>query len=168
MELGGVDFVFAWGNPPPELLLHEIAPHAEFAVFQALASPRLEVLDVRVEPLGDDSWRVQAGVANTGWLPTDVTAWARQHHRVLPATAEISGDIEVLSGAARVLIGQLEGRSALRLNGWVLNDGSADRTVAAWVVRAAPGTSVTVVAAHQRAGRDRRTVVLEAGLDPSG
>jgi hypothetical protein len=152
--------MYVWSNPPPALLRAEVAPHAEFAVFQALASPRLEVLDVRVERLGDDTWRIQAGLANTGWLPTDVTRWARKHHMVLPVTAEISGDLTVVSGAAKVQLGQLEGRIALRVNGWTQNDGTAERTTASWVVRAAAGTSVTVDAVHPRAGAARRTVNL--------
>jgi hypothetical protein len=79
---------------------------------------------------------------------------------VLPVTAEISGDLTVVSGAAKVQLGQLEGRIALRVNGWTQNDGTAERTTAAWVVRAAAGTSVTIEAAHQRAGSSRRTVTL--------
>lgn len=162
VELGGADFIFLWGNPPTSLLREEIAPHAEFAVLQALASPRLEVRDVRVQPLGDGTWRVQAGVANTGWLPTDVTAWARKQQLVLPATVELLGDVELLSGPARVQIGQLEGRSALRLGGGERNDGTADRAVATWVVRAAaPGAEVTIEAVHPRAGRHRLTARLD-------
>jgi hypothetical protein len=171
VELGGVEFMYVWSNPPPALLRAEVAPHAEFAVFQALASPRLDVLEVRVERLGESSevdgrrvgdatWRIQAGIANTGWLPTDVTRWARKQHMVLPVTAQVSGDLTVVSGAARVQLGQLEGRVALRVNGWAQNDGTVERTTATWVVRAAPGTVVTVEAAHQRAGTARRTVTL--------
>jgi len=160
VEIGGVDHVHLFGNPPLALLRDEVAPHADFAVFQALASPRLEVLDVHVEPLGDETWRVQAGVANTGWLPTDVTAWARQQHLVLPVTVELTGDVALVSGPARIQIGQLEGRSALRLNGWAQNDGTADRAVASWVVRGAAGAEVTVEAVHQRAGRHHRSAVL--------
>jgi hypothetical protein len=172
VELGGPDFYGLWANPPAHLLRDEVAPHAQFAVFQALASPRLEVLEIAVERLGealeigdrrvgDDTWRIQAGIANTGWLPTDVTRWARKQQMVLPATAEVSGDgIEVLSGAAKVQLGQLEGRAALRVNGWALNDGTAERTTATWVVRAAPGTEITVEASHPRAGTQRRRMTL--------
>ena len=145
--------MFVWSNPPPSLLREEIAPHAEFAVFQALASPRLEVLDVRAERLGEDTWRVVAGVANTGWLPTDVTALGPASTcTCCRSTAAIDGDVEVISGAARVQLGQLEGRAALRVNGWAVNDGTADRAVVAWVVRGAPGATITVAAAHPRAG----------------
>ena len=51
----------------------EVAPHARFAVHQALAAPCLEVVKTRAEPLGPETWRVEAGLTNTGWLPTTVT-----------------------------------------------------------------------------------------------
>ena len=44
-------------EPAPHLLRAEVAPHAEFAVFQALASPRLEIKDTTVEALGDETFR---------------------------------------------------------------------------------------------------------------
>lgn len=162
VELGGADTLQLWSNPPAALLRDEIAGHAEFAVFQALAAPRVEVLDVRVGPLGDGTWRVQAGVANTGWLPTDVSAWARKHNIVLPTTVELTGDVEILSGPARVQVGQLAGRSALRLDGGARNDGTADRAAVSWIVRAAAGVDITVEVAHQRAGRHHRRATLPA------
>lgn len=164
VELGGPDWTWVWGNPPPALLRDEVAPHATFAVFQAMASPRLELRHLRAEDLGGGTWRVQAGIANTGWLPTDISRWARKNNMVLPATAELrlSGGAaaDVVGGPARVQLGQLEGRSALRLNGYELNDGTADRATATWVVRAPGGTTIEVVADHQRAGRAAGELVL--------
>ena len=67
-------------------------------------------------------------------------------------TVEVSGDsVEVLDGATRRQLGQLAGRSALRFSGG--NDGTPDRVLASWVVNARAGTTVTVTAAHDRAGR---------------
>ncbi len=60
VELGGWNDLYSWTNPAPHLLRAEVAPHAEFAVFQALASPRLEIKDTTVEALGDDTFRVSA------------------------------------------------------------------------------------------------------------
>jgi hypothetical protein len=47
--------------------------------------------------------------------------------------------------------GQLDGRAAHRFAGG--NDGTPDRALVRFVVRAAPGTTVTVTARHDRAGR---------------
>ena len=127
---------------------------------QALAAPCLELRQVRGVPLGDGTWRVEAGVANTGWLPTDVTARARKSDLVRPTVAEVAGTgVTVVGGPARQTLGQLDGRAALRFADG--HDGTPDRALAAWVVEADPGTEVTVTAWHPRAGRVEATLTLE-------
>jgi hypothetical protein len=164
VELGGWDDMCSWTNPPLALLAAEVRPHAEFAVFQALAAPELEVLHTRSESLGGDTWRLEVGIANTGWLPTDVSAHARSTHMVLPIVAEVAevaevaGGVEVLGGPARLELGQLDGRSAARFGG--RHDGTPDRVLATWVVRAPAGTEVRVQVSHQRAGSVAAAVVL--------
>ena len=99
-----------------------------------MVSPRLEILLVRAEKLGPDTWRIEAGVANTGFLPTQVSHWARKHDLVLPAFVELTGADSI--GPSRQRIGQLSGRSHFALNG---PGGTPDRTLVAWVVRAGVG-----------------------------
>ena len=48
VELGGWDLVRFWFNPPLPRLQQEVEPHADFALYLALVSPRLEVRIVRV------------------------------------------------------------------------------------------------------------------------
>jgi Zinc carboxypeptidase len=158
VELGGWDEVFVWGNAPGSMLLEEVRPHAEFAVYQALCSPRLEVLHTAAVPLGGDTWRVEVGIANTGWLPTTVTVKAAKAKLVLPLVAELSG-AEVVGSTARQELGQLGGRLTMRFAFGKL-DGTPDRVLASWVVRAPAGTEVTVAVSHQRAGSLTVTVPL--------
>ena len=123
-----------WDNPPPDLLLAEVAPHADFAVYQALCSPRLEIRHTSVARLGADTWRVEIGLANTGWLPTDVSQRARKEQLVKPIVVELTGDgVDVLDKPARREVGQLEGRAAMRFT--LRNDGTPDRVLVAWTVR---------------------------------
>lgn len=150
VEIGGWDDVFFWGNAPGSRLLAEVKPHAEFAVYQALCSPKLEVLHTAAAPLGGDSYRVEVGIANTGWLPTYITQKARQDRLVLPLVAELSG-ATVVGSPARLELGQLEGRLALQFNGGK-HDGTPERVLASWIVQGAPGTAITVQVSHQRAG----------------
>jgi hypothetical protein len=157
VELGGWDAMHVWINPPLSRLADEIRPHAEFAVFQALASPCVEILHTAVERLGDDAWRVAVGIANTGWLPTDVSARARKHRLVLPLVADLSG-ATVLGGPSRVELGQLQGNGAARFSDQ--HDGTPDRVLTSWVVRASAGTNVQVTARHPRAGTATVTVEL--------
>ena len=158
VEIGGWDEVFFWSNAPASRLLAEVKPHAEFAVYQAMCSPRLEVLHTAVTPLGGDAHRVEVGIANTGWLPTYITVKARKDKLVLPLVAELSG-APVVGGAARLELGQLGGRLDHRFS-YGKNDGTPERVLASWVVQAAPGTQLTVAITHQRAGSCDVTITL--------
>ena len=158
VELGGPNAYWLWSNPPTALVEREVAPHADFAIAQAMASPRLEVIDIRTEQLGPDTWRVLAGIANTGWLGTTVTALAAKKSLVRPIVAELTGADVV--GEPRLLLGQLAGRSALRFDGGWRSDGTPDRVLAAWVVRGQAGSAVELTVSHQRGGTVRQTVTL--------
>ena len=165
VELGGWDALQSWTNPPGPLLAAEVAPHADFAIFQALAAPRIEIKQLRAAPLGDATWRVTAGIANTGWLPTYVTEHARTRDLVLPLVVELTdvtagGSVTVVDAPARRELGQLAGRSGFRLDGGGRNDGTPDRVLTTWLVRAAAGTTLTVEARHPRAGVSRASIVL--------
>ncbi|MGH9133754.1 MAG: carboxypeptidase, partial [Ilumatobacteraceae bacterium] len=160
VELGGWDDLSVWTNPPPHLLRAEVTPHAEFAVFQALCSPRLEIRHTSVTRLGADQWRVEVGLANTGWLPTDVSERARKEKLVRPIVAELTGDgVKVLDKPARREVGQLEGRAAMRFSR--SHDGTPDRLLVAWTVEATAGAIANVVAKHDRSGQVSLTCPLE-------
>ena len=160
VELGGADGFNLWSNPPLGLLEAEIAPHAEVAVMLALAGPRLEIVMASADFLGNEHWRVRAGLANVGWLPTTVTAHAAKESLVLPLTAHVSGAGITVLGADRHRLGQLAGRSGFRLDGGARSDRTPDRALAEWVIVAPEGTVVDIVGWHQRAGVARRSVTL--------
>ncbi|NDB19093.1 MAG: carboxypeptidase, partial [Actinobacteria bacterium] len=107
---------------------------------------------------GGDSWRVEVGVGNTGWLPTFVTQWARDKRLVLPIVAELSG-ASVSGDHARQEIGQLGGRLDMQF-AYGKSDGSPDRKLVTWVVQAPAGTVVQVSVAHQRAGSTAVSLTL--------
>ena len=159
IEIGGTDDFLLWTNAPASRLRAEVAPHSEFAIHQAMLSPRLEILHTKVEPLGNDTWRVDVGVANTGWLPTHVTEIARTKRLCLPGWVQIDG-ADTMGSAARVPFGELAGRSGYLLAGGFRNDGTPDRKLTSWVVRAAAGTRLTFTASHERAGTVTAAVTL--------
>jgi hypothetical protein len=159
VELGGWDQIVGWTNPPVTRLAEECAGQGDFAIHQALAAPCLAVRHQHVEPLGSDTWRVEVGIANTGWLPTTVSVHAARKKIVLPVVAELEG-ADVLGGPARLELGQLGGRAQLRINGTMPSDGTPERVLARWVVRARRDTDVLVTARHQRAGVARTSLTL--------
>jgi murein tripeptide amidase MpaA len=165
VELGGWDWFRTWTNAPPELMESEVAPHSTWAVAHALASPRLELRAVDVDPVGGDVWHVRTTVENTGWMPTNVTQKALDRKAVRPVEAELvlPAGATIVSGRARVELGQLAGHSRARQMLAMFDGGfdpTDDRAKAEWVVRAPAGAEVEVVARHVRAGVARRRVAL--------
>ncbi|MFM9123299.1 MAG: hypothetical protein ACKOQX_10660, partial [Actinomycetota bacterium] len=151
VEIGGVDAFKIWINAPSKQLRAEIAPHVEVAIFQAMASPRLEIKHARAESLGNDTWRVELGVANTGWLGTEVSKFAEENKIVLPITVEISG-ATTIGCNAKERVGQLMGRVRFLFNGGAMSDGTPDRLMHTWVVRATRGTEISLTVRHPRCG----------------
>ncbi|MEI7754681.1 MAG: M14 family metallopeptidase [Actinomycetota bacterium] len=161
VEIGGMDWFNVMTNPPLHLLVDEIKPHADFAVFQALASPCLEIISASATPLADGVWQVDVAIANTGWLPTQISAHATKNRLVLPVIAELAlpAGAEIVGGVNRVQLGQLEGRSGFRIDGGSRNDGTPDRALARWLVRTADVAGIVATASHQRAGSVQCAVV---------
>jgi murein tripeptide amidase MpaA len=161
VEIGGFDTALIWRNPPLHMLEEEIERHADWAIHNALITPRLVLREATATRVGDSAWRVRFAVQNAGWLPTNVTQKAVERRAVRPIEVEI----QVPKGAdvvgdKTVEIGQLEGRALRRSSVGGAMDGTTDIGKADWVVRAEPGTEIGLVARHQRAGVVRTNVVL--------
>jgi len=163
VELGGWDFMYCWTNPPSEFLEAEIAPHSDFAIWHALISPLLRVVSLDVDAIGDDAHKMRLVVANTGWLPTNVTEKATERTLTQPLEVTISlpEGAELVSGEMKVDLGQLTGRALKRsMLWWGSEDSTTERAKVEWVVRAPGGGTVEIVARHPRAGVVRRKLDL--------
>ena len=163
VEIGGWDYAYCFRNPPPHLLEAEIAPHADWLLWQALITPKLELLSAEAKPLGGDLYRVRLVVQNTGWLPTHVSKRALERKSVRPVIAEIllPEGAALHSGKVREEMGQLEGRVGKAASGFSpVADPTDDRAHVDWVVHAPGGGPVKLIARHPRAGVVRVKVVL--------
>jgi hypothetical protein len=163
VELGGWDIVRFWFNPPLSRLEEEVRPHADFALFLALVSPRLEIRSFESTPAGEGAYRVRVVLENSGWLPTSVSVKAIEKKAVRPieVVLEIPDGARLITGQEREDAGQLEGRVERRNIYWWAGDiSTSDRTKVDWVVEASPGTRIGVVARHERAGTARAELVL--------
>lgn len=164
VELGGWDAQYAWRNPPPHLLEQELARFPEWLLWHCLISPRLELHSERLEPLGNDHYRLQVVVHNTGWLPTNITKHALDKKLVRPVVAELElpRGASLKTGKARDEHGQLAGRAYKGATpaGWSAGDPTEDRLKLEWIVHAPTGGELKVVVRHQRAGAVSRTVHL--------
>ena len=88
----------------------EIAKFPDWLIYNAMTSPKLELAHLKCEALGDGCYRIEAGVQNTGYLPTYVSkrpgAWA-----ITRVIAEISlpEAAKLVSGSLREVGPELEG-----------------------------------------------------------
>lgn len=160
VELGGWDPQYAFRNPPPDHLEKEITPFASWIVWQALASPKLEVYKTDVNRNGDTTV-IRFAIDNTGWLSTYVTRVAKDKKlcRGVVGEIELSDGVKLLSGLLRQDGPQLEGRSEVSAAGfgWQLN-ATDNRHVFEWTVRG--HGKVKLIAKHERAGRVEMEVEL--------
>lgn len=163
VELGGWNSLYCWTNPPPQFLEKEIAPHTDFAIFHALISPKLEFHSLDVTKVGTATFHVRVVVANTGWLPSQLTTRAVERKAVLPLEVEITipKGARLVGGETKVEAGQLEGRALKRaMLGWQGDDSTSDRAKVEWVIESPKGGKVKIEARHQRAGTVRREIKL--------
>ncbi|MBC8102497.1 MAG: carboxypeptidase [Cytophagales bacterium] len=163
VEIGGWDILYAFRNPAPQFLEAEVAPHADWLIWQSLISPRLAIKTAEALPLGDGAYRIRLVVENTGWLPSYVAKKALERKVVRPVVAEITlpEGAALVTGKAREELNQLEGRAYKPVGNSGANaDITDDRAKVEWVVRAPGGGAVTLLARHERAGTVRVVVPL--------
>lgn len=165
VEVGGLVDIWSYRNPPPHLIEDVCRPHVRFNLAHAAAAPRLRVDRLDAVHLGHGFYRVEAAVANHGYLPTNLSDVAIENGQADPVhvVLELEGG-EVVHGLPEADVGHLAGRSE-RTMPWSPfgPEWSADVAATSWVVRARPGESLhlKVIARSARAGRH----TLEARCD---
>ena len=163
VELGGWNLVYFWFNPPLSRLEAEVRPHADFALFLALVSPRLEIRSFESEAVGDGAFRLRLVLENSGWLPTNVTQKALERKAVRPIDVELElpDGARVATGKEREEAGQLDGRVERRnVMWWAVDHSTSDLAKLEWVVEGPAGSRIGVVARHERAGTAHAELIL--------
>jgi murein tripeptide amidase MpaA len=164
VEIGGWNRFHAFSNPPLSLLERELARFPEWLVWQALLSPRLELVHADARAEGGGHFTITLVVQNSGWLPSYVSkrALARKVVRDLIAEIALPAGATLVQGKRRVEAGQLEGRAYKHtgISFWGDPNLTDDRQKIEWVVRGRPGDRVDLVARHERAGTVRTHVIL--------
>ena len=166
VELGGWDFFRTWTNAPPSLMEAEVAPAQRRGRSRRRSRRRgSRSASFTADPLGDEVWRVRLVVENTGWMPTNVTRKALERKAVRPVEVviELPDGASLAAGDVRQELGQLPGARRARQMLAMFDGGfdpTDDRAKAEWVVHAAPGTTIRLVARHARAGTVRAELTL--------
>ena len=156
VEIGGLNPKFVIQNPPEHYLEEECAHVSAFLTRLGLSTPRLVLTHASARHEGASIFRIVVEVANAGYLPTSST---QKGAKVLleGLCAEVSGDLNMLSGSSPTAVGHLEGYGGQGVQG----PPHRQRTTIEWVVKAKPGTTVQVSVGGGRAGRLRHSLTLE-------
>jgi murein tripeptide amidase MpaA len=189
VEIGGWDGIHAFRNPPPQFLESEVAPLADWVIWQASCAPRLEIREVRIEEHRGEAWgveredtsgyvaprnsvwRIRLAVQNAGWLPTQVSKMAEERklcRGVLGEIARVGDDAPSLGTAApswlvagklREEQGQLVGWSHVTAGGFGWSMDATD-DVAVFEWVVREAGEYELTARHERAGTVRRRITL--------
>jgi murein tripeptide amidase MpaA len=164
IEIGGWNRLHAFSNPPPQFLEREVARFPQWILWQALISPRIELVAAEAEPLGGDHWRVRLVVQNSGWLPSYVSkrGLERKIVRGVMVNITLPDGAELIAGEPRDDVGQLEGKAYKHtgISFWPDYHVTDDRAKIEWVVRGRAGDRIALTASHERAGTVRTEVKL--------
>ncbi len=164
VEIGGWDKIAAFRNPPAHLLEREVAKFPKWLTFNALLSPKLEAHQTTVTQIAPDTFKVTASWQNTGYLPAYVSkrALSRKQSRGVIVDVSLPAGATLIAGSLRAELGELEGRAYKHalVSFWNDTHPTADRASAAWVIKAPSGSTIDLVAHHDKAGTVRQQVVL--------
>jgi hypothetical protein len=125
VEVGGVA-PYATSEPPASMLDSLGAMHTRYLLRLATLLPRVEIADVKTEPLGDGVTRVRMTIVNSGYLPT-LLAMGETSRVPIDVKAEVrlaSGQT-IASGRRVQLLGPVAGNGGSKELVWVIA-GSGD------------------------------------------
>ena len=164
VEIGGWDYKGYEQNAPLKYLPEMCEKHSKFTLSHASLSPYLAFKSLKVEALGDMTFKLLAVVENKGFLPTYTSEKALERKKVRPISVELSlsEGSKLVAGKLKQEIGQLEGRSNKLWGGWYGDVTPTDNLrKLEWVVQGQRGSQVELVVRSERAGTIKQTVNLE-------
>ena len=164
VEIGGLDYKGVIQNCPVKFLPQEVQKHTRFVLRWLKTLPHLAFTDVSARDLGGGNWAIDAVVENESYLPTYITKEATTLKVVQPLVASFEGDVEFISGKSRTEIGHLQGFSGVNFRyghvGPITTAHDPYAKKLSWVVKAEPGTEITLQVSGQRAGKVTAVIKL--------
>jgi hypothetical protein len=146
VEIGGFK-PYVTTNPPAGRIAELGAAHAKFAVYLSSLYARVAIAKTEVTALGAGLFRIKADVENSGYLPTAMSQGV-QARAVKPVVVQLGVPPEsIVTGSQKTT--QVSTIA-----------GSGTRQSFEWVIKGAPGSTVTLKAVSQKSGTDTATLTL--------
>ena len=164
VELGGWNVMYTWRNPPPAYMEEEASLQAPFLLSLGDMLPHLSVHKLEVSTLGEEKYRINLVLENTGFLPTYTSQQGKKRKAIRPVRIEIElpAGATLVNGKRRTDLGHLEGRSNKLdvSNIWDFSP-TDNRARAEWVIHGTPGSTVKLNILNERAGMAHLGLRLE-------
>lgn len=162
VEIGGFNFKFTCQNCPAAYLLQELEKTSAFALRYAATLPRLVIEQTTITRLGDDIYRIEALIANRGYLPTYICEEAKQANVDLPLTITLEG-AEILLQQATIeeLSGFFNVNTEYGYDGIETGNYSPCAKKAVWIVKGKEQQEVTITVKGEKAGKATAHLVLK-------
>ncbi|MBQ6218028.1 MAG: zinc carboxypeptidase [Erysipelotrichaceae bacterium] len=164
VELGGFNFKFTQQNPPEKFLLEELEHDTKFNLRFIKAMPKLCIDSISAEKIEEGIYKIEAVVANKGYLSTSLTQNALDNDYAKPVIVDIEGG-EILSGKESTEIKELQGYSQTQTGvyyyGNITTFASAKaKKKLSWIVKADEGTQISIKASQIKAGKATKQITL--------
>ncbi len=153
VELGGWDR-WSTSSPPEPMIAEEARRNVDWVLTFAQKTPQVAVLDADAQVVGGgETYRVEARVANVGWVATATAHATESLGTAKPVQVHLElENATVMDGEPIVDLGVLQGTQG----------GDPQERLVSWSVRAIDATSpvgITVVVSSEKAGTVRRTIL---------
>lgn len=168
VEIGGWNEKAVWQNAPSQYLPDLCAKQCQFALTQALMSPRLAITRTDITAEGENIYKLVVQIENQGFLPTYTSKKALEREAVRPIMVILSlpNDATLISGKLEQEIGHLEGRSNKTFT--KIAKGNDYRSHISWIVKIQRVSEVEVTVKAERAGTLIQKVKFIGLLDREG
>jgi len=163
VELGGWNHMYTWSNPPIGLIGAEAERNLSFALALGDLLPSLSVHALNLTRIEQDTYRLEAVVENSGFLPTCTSEIGKKRKVVRPVRVELElpEGVEILSGRKKTKLGHLEGRSnKLDADFGSVNTPTDHRARAEWALHGKKGQALKIHVLSERAGSIHLTQTL--------
>ena len=162
VEIGGFNRIRVFRNPPEDYLYDLSARTARVAMRLAECMPRMDLKDICQEHLSGDYYKITATVRNSGYLPTYLTAQAREVHDAEKVFLKLEGNAEIVCESDRDGIEGLEGRFGRNSewSQWIYPWEAIEKTVS-FVVKADLGTKLMLSAGNSRSGIAQKELIIK-------
>ncbi|MDI6767388.1 MAG: M14 family metallopeptidase [Bacteroidota bacterium] len=147
VEVGGFK-PYVLTNPPTDSIDVIVKKQNSFLAWLGTKLPKIEIRNVKVEPIDNKVFRVTADVVNIGYLPTNSAMGNKvRWPRDVKVTLDLSENQSLASGKAKMVLEPI--------------NGSGGRQEISWLIISKTGSSVTIIAESPMTGKATQTITLK-------